>query len=176
MILLCVCIHVQCVLLCVMPDSSRKCVDSVIVNVCVYTQHKCIFIILFACVCAHCVSLMFICLWWIVCMDCCVALVLVLNSHNIPQLYSSLFITTPHLLYLQEQRQRATTFTKRLKKVFDNLEWMFLRGRVLKQVEQASDSREFPSPDSTELHHQGKQRKKRTVTSEPQSTGRSVVE
>jgi hypothetical protein len=70
-------------------------------------------------------------------------------SHRIPQLCSSLFLTTPHLLYLQEQKQRATTFTKRLRKIFDNLEWMFLRGRVLKQVEQAS--REFPSPGSTEL-------------------------
>ena len=107
-------------------------------------------------------------------MDCCVALVLVLSSHNIGQLCSSLFLTTPHLLNLQEQKQRATTFTKRLRKVFDNLEWMLLRGRVLKQMKQAS--REFPSPDSTELHHQGKQRKKRTVTSEPQSTGRSLVE
>ena len=112
------------------------------------------------------------------CVDCCVALVLVLStllvSHSIPQLCSSLFLTTPHLLYLQEQRQRATTFTKRLRKIFDNLEWMFLRGRVLKQVEQAS--REFPSPGSTGLYHQGKQGKKRTVTSEPKSAARSLID
>ena len=108
------------------------------------------------------------------CVDCCVALVLVLStlvSHSIPQLCSSLFLTTPHLLYLQEQRQQATTFTKRLRKVFDNLERIFLRGRVLKQA-----SREFPSPSSTKLHRQGKQGKKRTVTSEPKSAGRSLVE
>ena len=111
------------------------------------------------------------------CVDCCVALVLVLStlvSHSIPQLCSSLFLTTPYLLYLQEQRQQATTFTKRLRKIFGNLEWMFLRGRVLKQVEQTS--REFPSPGSTELRHKGKKGKKRTVISEPQSAGRSLVE
>ena len=108
------------------------------------------------------------------CVDCCVALVLVLStlvSHSIPQLCSSLFLTTSHLLYLQEQRQRATTFTKRLRNVFNDLERIFLRGRVLKQV-----SREILSPGSTEVHHKGKQGKKRTVTSEPQSSGRSLVE
>ena len=67
------------------------------------------------------------------------------------------------------------TFTKRLRKVFDNLEWIFLRGRVLKQMEQTS--REFPSPGTTELHQQGKQKtSKKIVTSEPQSTGRSLVD
>ena len=43
-----------------------------------------------------------------------------------------------HSAYFQEQKERAKTFTKRLRKVFDNLEWIFLRSRVLKEVEQSS--------------------------------------
>ena len=66
------------------------------------------------------------------------------------------------------------TFTKRLRKVINNLEWIFLRGRVLKQVEQAS--RELPSPGTTEQGKLGKIRKKKVVTSEPQSVGRSLVD
>ena len=46
-------------------------------------------------------------------------------------------------MYFQEQKKRAKTFTKRLRKIFDNLEWIFLRNRVLKEVEQSA--REFPS-------------------------------
>ena len=66
------------------------------------------------------------------------------------------------------------SFTKRLRKTFDNLEWIFLRGQVLKQVEQAS--REFPSPGSTKQEKLGKTSKKKVVTSEPQSVGRPLVD
>ena len=37
-------------------------------------------------------------------------------------------------------------------------------------------SRDFCSPGSTELHHQGKMEKRKPVTSEPQTAGRSLVE
>ena len=127
----CVCVYV-CVhmTLCVCNYSVYSSVILLFVCTCAYV---CVHV----CVCttkgALCVADVY--LFVVNCVDCCVALVLVLStlvSHSIPQLCSSLFLTTPHLLYLQEQKQRATTFTKRLRKIFDNLEWMFLRGRVLK--------------------------------------------
>ena len=143
---MCVCVHMT---LCVCNYSVYS---SVICYACV---HVCVYV----CVCttkgALCVADVY--LFVVNCVDCCVALVLVLStlvSHSIPQLCSSLFLTTPHLLYLQEQRQRATTFTKRLRNVFNNLERIFLRGRVLKQA-----SREILSPGSTKLRHQGMQGK-----------------
>ena len=45
---------------------------------------------------------------------------------------------------------------------------------MLKQVEQAS--RELPSPGTTEQGKLGKIRKKKVVTSEPQSVSRSLVD
>ena len=101
-LLMCVCIHVQCVLLqtmhlyyvCEMPDCSRKCMDtcSVIVNVCVYIQNNASLLCLHVCV-PMCVTDVYLFV-----VDYCVALVLVLSSHSIVgQLYYSLYLTTPHL-------------------------------------------------------------------------------
>ena len=74
-------------------------------------------------------------------------------------------------LCLQEQKDQAKTFTKRLRKIFDNLEWMFLRGRVLKEVEQSS--REFPLAETGTV---GKtSRKKKTTTKSSESVDRSLV-
>ena len=47
-----------------------------------------------------------------------------------------------HSAYFQEQTEQAKTFTKRLRKIFDNLGRIFLRSRVLKEVELSS--RKFP--------------------------------
>ena len=74
-------------------------------------------------------------------------------------------------LCLQEQKDRAKTFTKRLRKIFDNLEWMFLRGRILKEVEQSS--REFPLAETGTVGQTS--RKKKTTTKSSESVDRSLV-
>ena len=102
--------------------------------------------------------------------ECFVALLLsTLVAHNIPQLCSSPLPNNSTSLCLQEQKDRAKTFAKRLRKIFDNLEWMFLRGRVLKAVEQSS--REFPLAETQTVGKTSSKKKAPT----PKSVDRSLV-